>query len=75
MAELKGGAIYTFPFSWRGGLQADAGFLLAGADGVAWLMVGKKQEFAFVGLEQAEAVVAEEEAAEEEDDSMDFGMM
>ena len=75
MAELKAGTIYTFCFSWRGGLQADCGFLLAGADGVAWLMVGKKQEFAFIGLEQADATAVEDEVAEDEDDSMDFGMM
>jgi hypothetical protein len=76
VAELKAGTIFTFPFSWRGGLAADTAFLIAGGDGSIWLLVGKTQAIQFVGLEQQETIVAEEESeAEEEDDSMDFGMM
>jgi hypothetical protein len=74
--ELRGGAIYTFPFSYRGGLEAYAGFLLIGSDGNLFLAAGSTPSFEFVGLNQP-AGAAEEEAAEEdeEDTGFDFGMM
>lgn len=74
--ELGRGTIYTFPFSYRGGLEADTAFLLAGAGGGIFLALGRPTDIQFVGLEQAGAVAAEEEGAEEEEEeSMDFGMM
>ena len=39
---LRGGAIYTFPYSFRGGLQADVAFLLASADGEAFLALAPR---------------------------------
>ena len=74
-AELRAGAIYTFPFSYRGGLTADQAFLLAGADGACWLAVGKRTQIHFVGLEEAAPVEEAEAESDEDDDSMDFGMM
>lgn len=72
-AELKMGTIFTFPYSFRGGLEADVGFLLAAADGQLFLAVGQPTNIHFVGLEQA-AVLTEEEP-EEGDDEVDFSMM
>lgn len=76
MEELKGGTIYKFQFSYRGGLEADAAFLLAGEDGTPWMMVGKRTDISFIGFEQvAAAVQNEEDANEDEDDGlMDFGV-
>jgi hypothetical protein len=73
-AELKKGTIYTFPYSFRGGLEADVGFLLAAADGQLFLAVGQPTTIHFVGLEQA-ATLSEEETTEESDEDVDFSMM
>ncbi len=74
MAELKKGTIYSFPYSFRGGLEANAGFLLLAADGTPFLMVGEPTKLEFLGFDQASGV--EEDANETEDeDSLDFGMM
>ncbi len=74
--ELEGGAIFAFPFSYRGGVSPDAGFLLRGADGGNWLLVGERFEFEFVSLEAAAAIVEEDDGGGEEDDGeIDFGMM
>lgn len=75
-AELAAGAIFTFPFSYRGGLSPDTAFLLAAADGSHWMLVAKRTRITFLGLEQA-AAPDEPDAPEEaeDDDSMDFGML
>jgi hypothetical protein len=74
LAELENGAIYAFPFSYRGGLEPDTAFLLKGTDDTIWMLLGKETEIHFVGYEQS-AVIEEEEEEMEEDDDMDFGMM
>lgn len=76
LKELRSGAIYTFPFSYRGGLNPSVGFLLATSDGIPTLAVGQKARLEFVSL--SEVVDPEEETTVEEagdDDEMDFGMM
>ncbi len=70
--ELKKGTIYTFPYSFRGGLEASVGFLLASADGGLFLAIGEATKIHFVGLEQASALTEDESPDEDE---MDFGMM
>lgn len=72
--ELRKGAIYSFPYSFRGGLEADVGFLIAGQDGTPFMTVGQPMRVHFVGLEQA-AVLTEEESTEADDDAVDFDMM
>lgn len=77
LKELAGGAIYTFPFSYRGGLNPDTAFLLASSDGKPFLAVGRKTKLRFVSLAQP-ADLDEDGGApepEDDDDSMDFGMM
>ena len=73
--ELQAGTIYTFPYSFRGGLEADVAFLLAGKDGNVFLAVGNPTKIRFVGLEQAAALTEETVGEEEEEESLDFGMM
>ena len=73
---LAAGTIYSFPFSFRGGIEPDVGFLLSAQDGNVFLAVGQPTKLHFVGLEQAAALTEEEALTEAEDDeSLDFGMM
>jgi hypothetical protein len=71
--ELAQGAIFKFPYSYRGGLEADVGFLLQGADGNVFLTVGNPTRVAFVGL--AEVAAVEEDGQAEEADLLDFDMI
>lgn len=76
LKELRAGAIYTFGFSYRGGLNPNVGFLLANSEGTPTLAIGQKANLSFVRL--AELADPEEETVVEEgdsDDEMDFGMM
>ena len=72
--ELEKGTIFSFPYSYRGGLEADAGFLLAGDDGNLFLAVGDPTKVEFIGLQQTAAVLDEEDEADETD-LMDFDMI
>lgn len=74
MQELKRGTIFTFPYSYRGGLEADSAFLLLGDDGTMFLAVGNPTKVEFIGLQQTAAVV-EEDSEAEETDLMDFDMI
>lgn len=66
--------IFKFPYSYRGGLQADVGFLLQGADENFYLLVGDELEIEFLGLKQvAPSVVDDSEV--QESDFMDFDMI
>jgi hypothetical protein len=73
MAELKKGTIFQFAYSFRGGLEADAGFLLLAADGTPFIAIGCPTKLEFVGLEEVAAVT--EDDAEGEEDTLDFSMM
>ena len=73
MAELKQGTIYAFPYSFRGGLEADAGFLLLAADGTPFVAIGCPTKLEFVGLVQTATLTEEGEG--EDDDAIDFSMM
>jgi len=72
-AELEAGAIFKFPYSFRGGLMADAGFLLHNSEGEIFFLVADPTTVEFVGLQQVAPTVAEESGGDE--DLMDFGMI
>jgi hypothetical protein len=72
--ELRAGSLFTFPFSYRGGLEASVGFLLLGSDGNLFLVSGSPASFQFVGLGQSAAVV-EDAPAEEDEEELDFSMV
>ncbi len=74
MTELKQGAIFQFPYSFRGGIEADAGFLLLAADGTPFLAIGTPTKLEFVGLDQPAPITADDEG-EEDEESLDFSMM
>jgi hypothetical protein len=71
--ELARGTIFSFPYSYRGGLQADAGFLLA-SDGKVFMAVGNRTDMQYIGLQQSSALT-EDDADDDETDLMDFDMM
>ncbi len=73
--ELKNGTLFSFPYSYRGGLVADAGFLLLGEDGDIFLAVGTPADLEFIGLQQSAAVVEDEAVEDDESDDMDFDMI
>lgn len=77
LAELRGGAIYTFPFSFRGGLDPDVGFLVANPDGAPFLLLGKPTRLEFVSLAEISDPEADETLEPESDDGdeVDFAMM
>ena len=75
--ELRAGKLYRFAYSFRGGLVADVGFLLANPEGQVFLAVGQPTRIHFLGLDLL-PVYEDEEAAEPgaaEGDDLDFGMM
>ena len=74
LERLREGAIFKFPYSFRGGLEADAGFLVANGDGEAFLAVGSPTVIQMVALRESAAVAADEEEPDE-DDLMDMGML
>jgi hypothetical protein len=71
-ASLRAGTIYTFPYSFRGGLVADVGFLLAGQGDGAFLAVGQPTHLHFLGLDQLPGYEDEEVAAADEDLTFDM---
>jgi hypothetical protein len=77
LRDLRNGTIYTFPFSFRGGVEYDAAFLLCNHEGEPFMLVGRPTEIHFVGLSQTIGAqdTDESEAVGEEDESIDFGMM
>ncbi len=75
LASALGEDIYTFPFSYRGGIEAATAFIIT-ANGVPFILVGEPATFDFVGLDEL-ATLDESDDNEEEidDEDLDFGMM
>ena len=72
--ELARGTIFTFPYSYRGGHEADCGFLLTNDAGEIMIAIGNPTSVNFIGLASP---VIESSADEEFDDNemMDFDMI
>ncbi len=73
--QLAAGDIFKFPYSFRGGLVADAGFMLHNHAGEIFFLVGDPTSVEYVGLQQVTAATSVEEPEEATDDLMDFGMI
>jgi hypothetical protein len=73
IGALKQGAIFHFPYSFRGGLEPDAGFLLLAQDGTPFFAVGTPTKLEMVGLDQAAPAAADDDETDEDD--IDFGMI
>lgn len=65
--------LFTFPFSYRGGLDYDNAFVL-GADNEAFMVVGKTADFKFLKLNQA-AVLDSTDEQEVSVDDLDFDLL
>lgn len=70
--KLTDGTIFKFDYSYRGGLEADAGFLIDNDEGKTFFAVGDRTDVTFKGLQEAAVTVADEDLDEDE---MDFGMI
>lgn len=71
--HLSADQIYSFPFSYRGGVEHDDAFVL-GANNEAFMVTGKKSNFEFLKLNQAAVL----DSGEEEDvsaDDLDFDLL
>jgi len=76
LEALKEGTIFTFKYSYRGGLEYDQAFLLCNPDGVPFMLVGTPADIKFVGLAEETGLSDEdEEEAGGDDDDLDFSMM
>lgn len=75
LAELKRGTIFRFPYSFRGGLEADTGFLLTNETGDVMMAVGTPTQVEFVGMAAPAATVDEDEDSGDGSDLMDFDMI
>ncbi len=75
VTSLANGEIYTFDFNYRASFEPSPAFMMENG-GELFLLVGKKAEFEFLGLEESGLLEEEEEGDEEtESDDFDFGMM
>ena len=75
-AELEKGTIFNFGYSYRGGLEADAAFLLMNESQDIMLLVGNPTDFSFIGIQSP--ITIDEDAssdADVESDLMDFDMI
>jgi len=78
LKAIKKGAIFKTTFSYRGGVDPDAAFVMQGEDETIWLMIGAENRVAYSKLEQAaiiEATAEKDEGAETSGDELDFGML
>lgn len=73
-AELSSGTIFKFDFSWRSGINTDPAFVMKGADGAVWMLVGAECNADMVGFAQAASLDATDDEAGAGDD-LDFEMM
>ena len=74
--QLKSGAIFLFDYSFRGGLEADAGIMLINDDDEIFFLVGDKTSVTYKGLQQSAPVAADEtESMDDEGELMDFEMI
>ena len=71
--HLTAGEMFTFPFSYRGGLDNDSAFVV-GAGEDAFMVVGKPAALQYVRLNQA-AVLDPIEDTEISADEIDFGLL
>lgn len=71
--RLADGAIYKFPFSYRGGVLPDIAFLMNNADNEPFMILTTPANVNFVGFQDAAAAV--EDPDEQIDDDLDFEMM
>jgi hypothetical protein len=76
LSELNRGTIFKFPYSYRGGLEADVAFLLNNEADEVMMVVGTQTQIEFIGLAAPSGGVDETGATEETGGGlMDFDMI
>ena len=79
--KLESGTIFRIPFSYRGGVDPDVGFLLLGERGALWMLVAEENAVSFVGLDDATLCGRDhvdddtDEDEAEEEDALSFDML
>lgn len=74
LQELADARIYSFPFSYRGGLTADTAFVLKGEDETVWMLIGQTTGIELLSYEQAKGVDEEAEVENGDDEDLDFNL-
>ncbi len=74
IAELKRGTIFTFAYSYRGGHEADVGFLLCNDAEDVMLAIGNPTAVNFIGL-PTPVLDSTESDGEEDGELIDFDMI
>jgi hypothetical protein len=74
--ELRRGTVFSFPYSFRGGLEADVGFLLMNEEQQVMLTVGNPAAISFVTVQNQVAVEDQSyDSDDSEDELMSFNMI
>jgi hypothetical protein len=71
--QLSAEQIYTFPFSYRGGIEHDNAFVIGTGDDL-FMVTGKQAEFQFIKLNQ-HATLDSSEEEEISADELDFNLL
>lgn len=74
-SELARGTIFKFPYSYRGGLEADVAFMLQNESAEIMLIVGNPTEVSFLAMQSKATVPDTDDVGDESADSVDFGMI
>lgn len=74
LAELSRGTIFRFPYSYRGGLEPDTGFLLNNENDEVMFVVGSATKVDYIGM-AAPAGSVETDEEDSSGDIMDFDMI
>ena len=75
LSDIRSGAIFAFPFSYRAGLEADAGFLLANPEGDIFLVVAQPARLEYLSPAQVSPAGDLDDADDGEEEGLDFDMM
>jgi hypothetical protein len=73
LKSVASGIIYTFIFNWKEDYEGDDAFLIESKNKL-YVLVGKKLEFGYIGIEE-QGFVSDDEEEKEETDEIDFSMM
>ena len=73
--NLRAGSLYQFDFSYRGGLEADAAFLLTNLEGELFMAVGTLTTVQMIGLSHVAPSDETEATSGAAEDLMDFDMI
>jgi hypothetical protein len=74
LVKLIGNDIYEFKFNYRNSYDSNPAFLVANEIGL-FMLVGYKNDFEFIALQETAVIDAEEEETETDDFDIDFSMM